>query len=88
MPIGGQLQRRRFAYANVPGHPFHWQAFVVDETNGTWGKAQEVPGTAARNKGGNAVVESLSCASASHCSAGGYYLRTHSNQQTFVVNKS
>ena len=76
------------SYADVPGHPRHWQAFVVDEANGTWGNAQEVPGTAALNQGGNAVVASLSCASASHCSAGGYYTHAHSNQQTFVVDKS
>ena len=37
-----------------PGHPFHWQAFVVDEANGHWGNAAEVPGTAALNQGGNA----------------------------------
>ena len=31
-----------------------WQAFVVDETNGTWGNAIEVPGTATLNNGGRA----------------------------------
>jgi D-alanine-D-alanine ligase-like ATP-grasp enzyme len=72
-------------YADVRGH---MQAFVVDEVHGTWGNAKEVPGTAARNQGGHAVVASLSCASASHCSAGGYYFRTKSVQQAFVVNKS
>jgi hypothetical protein len=38
------------------------QAFVVGETNGSWGTAQEVPGTAALNKGQLAEVNSLSCA--------------------------
>jgi hypothetical protein len=76
------------SYADVPGHPFHhWQAFVVDEVHGRWGTAEEVPGTAALNKGGNAVVAALSCASASHCSAGGYYSQAPSKQETFVVNK-
>ena len=40
------------------------QAFVVDETAGTWGDAEEVPGTASLNIGGDATVTSLSCASA------------------------
>jgi hypothetical protein len=75
------------SYADVPGHPHRWQAFVVDEANGTWGNAQEVPGTAALNQGGNAVVQSLSCVSANHCSASGYYAQNNSTQQTFVVNK-
>jgi hypothetical protein len=34
----------------------HQQAFVVSETNGTWARAIEVPGSAALNKGGNADV--------------------------------
>jgi hypothetical protein len=38
----------------VPKHDSsgHGQASVVDEVNGTWGKAKEVPGTAALNQGG------------------------------------
>ena len=35
----------------------HHQAFVVSETNGVWGNAVEVPGTAALNIGGNAERE-------------------------------
>jgi D-alanine-D-alanine ligase-like ATP-grasp enzyme len=76
------------SYADVPGNSRHWQAFVADQVHGRWGHAHEVPGTAALNKGGNAVVASLSCASASHCSAGGYYRQAKSAQQAFVVNKS
>ena len=49
------------------------QAFVVSETGGTWGKAAEVPGTAALNGGGYATVNSVSCPSAGNCSAGGSY---------------
>jgi hypothetical protein len=76
------------SYADLPGHPHHWQAFVVDEVHGKWGHAQEVPGTTALNKGGNAGVAALSCASANYCGAGGYYRHTRSDQQPFVVNKS
>ena len=46
-------------------------AFVVNETNGTWGMAKEV--AAALNAGRSARVESVSCASAGNCGAGGYY---------------
>ena len=51
----------------------HQQAFVVNEVNGTWGTAMEVPGTAALNQGGDAGITSVSCASAGNCSAGGDY---------------
>ena len=39
------------------------QAYVVGEVRGRWHDALEVPGTAALNKGGNAEVVSVSCAS-------------------------
>jgi len=50
-----------------------WQAFVVDETNGTWGTAIEVPGTATLNTGGRAYVSSVSCPAVGTCAAGGTY---------------
>jgi hypothetical protein len=61
------------------------QAFVASETGGTWGAAQEVPGTAALNTGGAAGINSVSCASAGNCSAGGQYTTSQSLQQAFVV---
>ena len=62
------------------------QALVVTERNGRWGTAQEVPGTAALNKGrlGLALVESVSCTSAGNCSAGGTYYR-NGGTKVFVV---
>jgi hypothetical protein len=66
----------------------HKQAFVVSETKGTWRNAQEVPGTAALNTGGSAVIRSVSCASAASCSAGGYYTDGSRRIQAFVVNKT
>ncbi|HEY2080324.1 MAG TPA: hypothetical protein VGH53_28690, partial [Streptosporangiaceae bacterium] len=42
-------------------------------TGNPWGKAQEVPGTAALNTGHRAGISSVSCASAGNCSAGGVY---------------
>jgi hypothetical protein len=50
------------------------QMFVATEVNGTWHNAIEIPGTAALNTGGNAQVNSVSCASTGNCVAGGQYL--------------
>jgi len=47
-------------------------AFVVSERNGRWRKAIEVPGLAALHTGQD-EVNSVSCASASTCTAGGEY---------------
>src|SRR5229473_3527763 len=52
----------------------HQQAFVVSERNGSWGRAIEVPGSGALNVGGIAQVNSVSCASAGNCAAGGFYV--------------
>jgi hypothetical protein len=76
-------------YADVPGQPNsdRDQAFVVSQVNGVWGKAMEVPGTAALNQGGNAEVTSVSCASAGNCSAGGFYKNSSRHTQAFVANQ-
>ena len=66
----------------------HYQAFVVDDAHGTWGAAEEVPGTAALNQGGQAVVASVSCPSAGNCSAGGRFSVAPGNDQAFVVNEA
>src|SRR6266581_3718847 len=54
---------------------------------GTWHAAQKVPGTATLNKGGTAQVQSVSCASAGNCSAGGYYTGGSGHHQVFVVSE-
>jgi Peptidase A4 family len=63
------------------------QAFVVSQVDGTWGTAEEVPGTAALNTGGNAAIVSVSCATAGDCSAGGYYLDGLGDYQAFVAGE-
>jgi hypothetical protein len=63
------------------------QAFVVSEVNGTWKTAEEAPGTATLNVGGNAWITSVSCASAGSCSAGGYYTGKSGKEQAFVVSQ-
>ncbi len=66
----------------------HYQAFIISEKKGVWGKAKEVPGTAALNAGGRADVISISCTSATACTAGGTYLDSSNNTQAFTVSTS
>ena len=54
---------------------------------GSWGRAIEVPGLGALNKGGNAGVLSVSCASAGNCAAGGVYRDRRGHQQGFVASQ-
>jgi hypothetical protein len=55
---------------------------------GTWGTAQEVPGTATLNQGGNAQVNSVSCAAAGNCAAGGGYTDSAGAGQAFVASET
>jgi hypothetical protein len=71
-------------YENASGHV---EAFVVNETGGKWGTAAEVPGIAAINTGEDAGTDSVSCASAGNCSAGGFYEQA-SGRQVFVVSET
>jgi hypothetical protein len=68
------------------------QAFVVSETHGNWGKALEVPGTAAFNSGltaaGDDGVDSVSCVAVGECAAVGRYSDGHSNLHFFVVSET
>jgi hypothetical protein len=70
-------------YYSTRGQRFH--GFVATERNGRWGKATEVPGLAALSPGGDAVVGSLSCASAGNCTASGSYTPSRHNTQGFIV---
>lgn len=65
------------------------QAFVVSARNGRWGDAEEVPGSAALNTGGEGLAraDSVSCWSAGSCSAVGDYTDGNDNQQVFVVSE-
>ena len=64
------------------------QVFLVTETNGAWGSAEEVPGSAALNKGGSAEILSVSCAPAGNCSAGGDYYDASHHLQAFAVSQT
>ena len=65
----------------------HDQGFVVGERRGRWGRAIEVPGLGALNKGGQAHVDEVSCAAAGSCVAGGSYRDRHRHDQGFVVGE-
>ena len=73
------------SYADAAGHG---QAFVVSEANGVWGRAEEVPGTAALNRGGEASVWAVSCAVSRYCVAGGSYTDAAGHGQAFVVSEA
>ncbi len=71
-------------YNNGSGHV---QGFLVSERNGSWGRAFKLPGSATLSPGGNTEVESISCASAGNCVAGGYYTEVSRRDQAFVVTE-
>jgi hypothetical protein len=64
----------------------HHQALLVAEKAGTWGRAIEVPGTAALNTGGLAQVASISCPSPGNCVANGEFTGT-GHAGFFVVSE-
>jgi hypothetical protein len=68
------------------------EAFVADESGGTWGNAQEVPGTAALNSAGHAFTVSVSCPSAGNCAAiGNIWIESAGNtvsSAVFVANET
>ncbi len=61
------------------------QGWVAAERNGRWHHEIEVPGLGALNKGEGAGVNSVSCAPAGGCAAGGDYADGHGHQQGFVA---
>ena len=65
----------------------HGQGFVAVEKKGAWGRAVEVPGLGALNKGGDAGVRAVSCASAGNCTAAGAYRDRSRHYQGFVVSE-
>lgn len=65
------------------------QSFLVDEVNGHWGGAFEVPGTAALNvTSGGEGVASISCSAPGTCSAAGDYGDASGGAPVYVVNET
>lgn len=69
-----------------------YEAFVVNEVNGVWGDAIEVPGSGVLNAQNQAEIDSISCPVAGDCSAiGSYQANASANggaAQDFVVNET
>ncbi len=63
------------------------QSAAAVRAAGLWGRAIEVPGLGALNRGGEAAVNSVACGSAGNCAAGGSYLDGVGNYQGFVVSE-
>jgi hypothetical protein len=62
-------------------------AFVVNEVNGSWGNAHNVPGIKPLATGGLSDTTSVSCVSAGNCAAGGFYSNAQGDQ-AFVADQS
>jgi hypothetical protein len=69
--------------STIPENP---QAFVVNETAGTWQTAEDVPGIATLNAQNWASVTSISCGAPGDCSAAGYYTDAQGYQQVFIAS--
>jgi hypothetical protein len=63
------------------------QNFVVNEKNGVWGDAIQVPGSGTLNKHGTVGYGFVSCASAGNCAAVGGYIDGSFHYQAFVVSE-
>jgi hypothetical protein len=64
------------------------QAFVANEVNGTWRKAQAVPGAFVLNGSGHASVTALSCPAPGSCVAAGGYQPAKGPNQLFVASET
>jgi Bacterial Ig-like domain (group 3) len=74
------------AVGSYTNHAGHSQAFVADQSHGTWGSAITV--AASLNVGGGAAVQSVACVSAGNCAAGGSYaVKGNDKYQAFTVDE-
>jgi hypothetical protein len=64
------------------------QAFLINQSGGTWANAIVVPGSAPLNSGGTATVAEVSCSGDGSCGVEGSYTDAKANTQLFVVNSS
>jgi hypothetical protein len=62
------------------------EPFVVTETDGTWGNAQEVPGIGTLNHS-QASLNGLSCGSAGNCAVTGSYIDSAGNVQAWLATE-
>jgi hypothetical protein len=64
------------------------QGWVAVERHGRWGNGIEMPARGTLNKGGGALVSSVSCPAADRCSAAGFYTGRSGHLQAFVVSQT
>jgi hypothetical protein len=62
------------------------EPFVVTQTDGTWGKAAEIPGIGTLNYQ-QAPLNALSCGSAGNCAAVGSYIDSAGNVQAWLATE-
>jgi hypothetical protein len=65
----------------------HEQAFVIDETHGTWGDPIKIPGLTSLSQGNFPSVTAVSCASSSSCGAIGSFSGPGGYTQVFATNE-
>lgn len=67
----------------------NWSSFIVNEVNGTWQHAEEIPGLAElMGAGGDASVWSIACSAAGDCSAvGNYFTENFTSEGGFVADE-
>jgi hypothetical protein len=63
-------------------------SFVVNETNGRWGRAHEIPGFAQLNVGGSSELRSISCGAAGSCSAVGQYQQKSGVPRAYIASET
>ena len=82
-PVSGNCTLGGYFKTQNVGH-----AFVATQTNGTWGRYELVPGLDVVSQG-DAVVQTLSCASVGNCTAvGQFFTNAGVGIQIFVVTQS
>jgi hypothetical protein len=64
---------------------YNLEVFVDSQSNGKWGGAEEIPGTAALNKTHYGWMGQVSCPAPGHCSAGGTYSDRKEHGQAFIT---
>jgi hypothetical protein len=63
-------------------------AFVITESGGHWGKAEQAPGITSVSSGGDSGVTQVSCPSAGHCTATGYATSGSHHGLAYVISRT
>jgi hypothetical protein len=75
------------AVGDYQGANKHWQAFVAEEKNGTWGNAHPIPGLATLSGGRDTTTGFVACAQGPNCAVIGFYVPASGPHQWFVANE-